>query len=112
MALGMLFFFGFLVFAVNVTYNLYATSVVNALALDAARDVAERNGTSPAEARSDFLAEVGGTGATLELVEDGEVVRATLEFKTNALLPQFSDDRAFGVIKRTFEVRIEEQQDP
>lgn len=111
MALGLLFFFGFLVFAVNVTYNLYATSVVNALALDAARDVAERNGPSAAQARADFLAEVGGTGATLVLVEDGDVVRATLEFETNALFPQFSDDRAFGVIKRTFEVRVEEQQD-
>lgn len=111
MAMGLLFFFGFLVFAVNVTYNLYATSVVTALALDAARDAAERNGPTPGEARAAFLSEAGTAGAELELVRDGDVIRATLTFKTQALLPQISDARAFGVIDRTFEVRVEEQQD-
>ncbi len=111
MAMGLLFFFGFLVFAVNVTYNLYATSVVTAFALDAARDAAERDG-STSDAEANFQSQVGGSGASLNLVRDGDVVRATLSFETEALLPALSDSRAFGVINRTFEVRIEEQQDP
>jgi len=111
MALGLLFFFGFLVFAVNVTYNLYSTSVISSLALDAARDAAERNGPTPSEAAADFRSEVG-SGVDFTLVRDGEVIRATLKWETKSLMPQLSDSRAFGVIDRSFEVRVEEQQQP
>jgi len=109
MALGLIFFFGFLVFAVNVTYNLYVTSVVTGLALDAAHSAAERDGLSPTEAEARFRAEVGGD-VDFNIVEVGDTVQATVRWETNALLPQLSDVRAFGVIDRTFEVRVEEQQ--
>jgi len=109
MALGLLFFFGFLVFAVNVTYNLYATSVVTSLALDAARDVAERDGLSPSEAEAEFRSVVGAD-VEFSIVEAGDIVRTTVKWKTRSLLPQLSEARAFGVINRTFEVRVEEQQ--
>ncbi len=109
MAFGLVFFFGFLVFAVNVTYNLYATSVITGLALDAAHGVAERDGLSPAEAEARFRSEVGSDVAfSIDIV--GDTVQATVRWETNALLPQLSDARAFGVVDRTFEVRVEEQQ--
>ena len=109
MSFGLLFFFGFLVFAVNVTYNLYATSVITSLALDAAHDVAERDGLSPAEAEAEFRSQVGDD-VDFSIAVVGNTVQASVRWETNALLPQISDARAFGVIDRTFEVRVEEQQ--
>jgi hypothetical protein len=109
MALGLFFFFGFLVFAVNVTYNLYATSVITSLALDAAHDVAERNGLSPSEAEAEFREHVGGE-VEFSISVNGDTVQATVLWETRSLLPQISSARAFGVIDRTFEVRVEEQQ--
>jgi hypothetical protein len=109
MALGLFFFFGFLVFAVNVTYNLYATSVITSLALDAAHDVAERDGLSPSEAEAEFSEHVGGD-VEFSISVNGDTVQATVLWETRSLLPQISSARAFGVIDRTFEVRVEEQQ--
>lgn len=109
MAFGLLFFFGFLVFAVNVTYNLYATSVITGLALDAAHGVAERDGLTPAQAEAEFRSEVGNDVA-FSITVVGNTVQATVRWETNALLPQLSDARAFGVVDRTFAVRVEEQQ--
>ena len=109
MALGLFFFFGFLVFAVNVTYNLYATSVITSLALDAAHDVAERDGLSPSEAEAEFRDHVGGD-VEFSISINGDTVQATVLWETRSLLPQISNARAFGVIDRTFEVRVEEQQ--
>ena len=111
MAMGMLFFFGFLVFAINITYNLYATSVVSSLALDAARDAAE-DGGDVGEAEADFLSEVSSGDVTFSLVDGGDVIRARVTFESTALLPAFSTGSAFGTIDRTFEVRKEEQQAP
>ena len=109
MALGLLFFFGFLVFTVNVMYNLYATSVISSLALDAAHDVAERNGSSPDVAEAEFREQVGAD-VEFSIVILDDTVQANVRWETNALLPQISDARAFGVLERTFEVRVEEQQ--
>lgn len=108
MAMGLLFFFGFLVFAVNVMYNLYATSVISSLALDAAHDAAERNG-SPSEAEAAFREHVGND-VDFSLVVLGDTVQVDVRWETNALLPHLGDARAFGVLDRSFEVRIEEQQ--
>lgn len=109
MAMGLLFFFSFLVFAVNVMYNLYATSVISSLALDAAHDVAERNGSSPGEAEAEFREHVGGD-VDFSIVVLGDTVQVDVRWETNALLPQLGDARALGVLDRSFEVRIEEQQ--
>lgn len=109
MALGLLFFFGFLAFTVNVMYNLYATSVVSSLALDAAHDVAERNGMTPAEAEAEFRQVVGGE-VDFSVVDLGDSVVVNVEWATRAILPQISEARAFGVLNRTFEVRVEDQQ--
>ncbi len=109
MAMGLLFFFGFLVFSVNIMHNLYATSVISSLALDAAHDVAERNGISPAEAEAEFRSIVG-PDVKFSIVEQANSVIVDVEWETRALLPQFSDGRAFGVLDRTFEVRVEDQQ--
>ncbi len=111
MAVGLLFFFAFLVFAVQVTYNLYATSVMTSLALDAARDVAERDGLTVGEATAEFREHVGPE-AQFTLVDNGDTVVATIEWETKSLLPSISDARAFGVLDRTFVVRVEEQQEP
>lgn len=108
MAMGLLFFFGFLVFAVNIMYNLYATSVISSLALDAAHDVAERNG-SVSRAEADFREHVGSE-VDVSIVVLDDTVQVDVLWETRALLPQLSDARAFGVLNRSFEVRIEEQQ--
>ena len=108
MAMGLLFFFGFLVFAVNIMYNLYATSVISSLALDAAHDVAERNG-SAAQAEAEFRQHVG-PDVDFSIAVLGDTVQVDVEWETRALLPQLGDARAFGVLNRSFEVRIEEQQ--
>lgn len=110
-SLGLLFFFALLVFAVQVMYNLYATSVITSLALDAARDVAERDGMSPAQAEAEFRDHVGGD-VQFEIVVEGDFIQASVEWETRSLFPAISDARAFGVLDRTFEVRIEEQQAP
>lgn len=109
-SLGLLFFFALLVFAVQVMYNLYATSVITSLALDAARDVAERDGLSPAEAEAQFREHIGGE-VDFDIVVTGETVQASVQWQTRSLFPSISDARAFGVLDRTFEVRLEEQQE-
>lgn len=107
--MGLLFFFSFLVFAVNVMYNLYATSVISSLALDAAHDVAERNGSTPGAAEAEFRDHVGND-VDFSIVVLADTVQVEVRWETNALLPQLGDARAFGVLDRSFEVRIEEQQ--
>ena len=109
MAIGMLVFFTLLFFAVNVIYNLYATSVISSIAVDAARDVAERDGKTAGQAEDDFRAAVSGE-VSFKIREEGDVVFADIEWETRALLPTISDARAFGVLNRTFAVRVEEQQ--
>ncbi len=109
MVVGVLMFFVLLTFTVQVMFNLYTTSVVTGLALDAARDVAEQDGLSPAEAEAEFNALVDGS-VRFDITVVGDVVVADLEWETKKLFPAFSDSRAFGVLNRTFEVRVEEQQ--
>ena len=108
MALGVVVFTAFLALAVNIMYNLYATSVVSSFALDGARSVAEDGGKTPGQATADFHA-AAGNEATYSIVIDGDVVRAMVSFETNSILPGFST-ASFGKIERTFEVRMEEQQ--
>lgn len=108
-SLGLLVFFALLVFAVQVMYNLYATSVITSMALDAARDVAERDGITPGEAESAFRDRIGGD-VDFDIFVAGDTVQASVRWETKSLFPSISDARAFGVLDRTFEVRVEEQQ--
>lgn len=109
-SLGLLVFFALLVFSIQVMYNLYATSVITSLALDAARDVAERDGLSPGEAEAQFREHVSGD-VDFDILVTGETVQVSVQWQTRALFPSISDARAFGVLDRTFEVRLEEQQE-
>ena len=109
MVVGVLMFFVLLTFTVQVMFNLYTTSVVTGLALDAARDVAEQDGLTPAEAEAEFAAVVDGA-VRFDITVVGDTVGADLEWQTKQLFPAFSDARSFGVLNRTFEVRVEEQQ--
>ena len=111
MSFGLLFFIILLIFSIQVTYNLYTTSVVTGLAIDAARDVAAQDGISPAQAEANFR-EFVGTDVDFDIVITGETVEATVNWETASLIPAVSDSRAFGVLDRTFAVRIEEQQPP
>ncbi len=110
MAIGLMMFLIMLVFAVNLLYNLYTTSVISSLALEAARDAAEMGG-STADAANDFRAEVDGA-TTFTLNRQGPNIVATIRWESRSLFPAFTDARAFGVIDRTFTVRVEEQQVP
>ena len=109
MTVGVMMFITFLTFAAQVFLNLYTTSVVTGLAIDAARDVAERNGASPAEAEAEFAERVDGS-VEFDIHIVGEEVQADLRWQTRSLFPAFGDARVFGVLDRTFTVRIEEQQ--
>ena len=71
--------------------------------------MAERNGSSPDVAEAEFREQVGAD-VDFSIVILDDTVQANVRWETNALLPQISDARAFGVLERTFEVRVEEQQ--
>ena len=89
-------------------YNLYAAWGLTSLALDAARDVAERDGLSPAESEAEFRDHVSGN-VDFDILVTGGTVQASVQWETRSLFPSFGDARAFGVLDRTFEVRPEEQ---
>lgn len=116
MAMGTVMFLIMLVFAVNLLFNLYTTSVVSSLAIEAARDVAEFDGSPDntaaiAAAEADFRSRVSGA-TDFEIVVTGGNVVASIKWESNSLFPAFGDGRAFGTIDRTFTVRVEEQQAP
>lgn len=109
MTFGVFVFITLLTFATQVFFNLYTTSVVTGLAVDAARDVAELDGITPAEAEAEFAQLVDGD-VQFDIRVVGDAVQAELQWQTKSLFPAFSDARVFGVLDRTFTVRIEEQQ--
>lgn len=109
MVFGVFMFIVLLTMTVQITYNLYTTSVVTGLALDAARDVAERDGVSPAQAESELRSRLSGD-VDVDVSIVGNDVVADIRWETKSLFPAFSDARVFGVLERTFVVRIEQQQ--
>lgn len=119
MAMGLTMFLLLLTFSVNLLYNLYTTSVISSLAIEAARDVAEFDGNEPEDgigaAKAEFESRVGdATMFELRVENDGalgQIVVADITWESRSLFPAFSDARAFGVIDRTFTVRVEQQQD-
>lgn len=109
MSFGLLMFFVLLTFAVQMMYNVYATSVITSLALEAARDAAE-DGGDLGEAEAEFLSNVGGEETNFSLQRSGGVIEASIRWESNTVFPALNDSRPFGVIDRTFVVRVEEQQ--
>jgi hypothetical protein len=116
---------GFLVFlllmftAVQILFNLYATSLVTAAAHDAARDVAgfraadDRCGAVPA-AEAAFVEQLGEYGqqghATLEWTcNDPNVVRVHVTATHPSILPtRMAGLSSLAELDRTIEVRVEE----
>src|SRR3954447_14798357 len=113
---GLLFFLGFLFFAVQLLFNLYATSVVTSTAHDVAREVATSghqptdNDCNAAAARA--LERLGRYAARVEFqcdVTDPDVVVV----KVHAVNPRFLGPAidsfvGFDVIDRTAVVRVEQ----
>ncbi len=109
MSFGLLMFLMILTFAVQILYNLYATTVVSNLAIEAARDVARLNGPTALVAEQEFNNRVGPSGS-LTLTIQAEEVFADVQFVSNTVFPPIFDVQPFGVVDRTFMVRRELQQ--
>jgi hypothetical protein len=109
---GFVVFLGLLLFAVQVLYNLYATSVVTSVAFDAARRVAAAEGgpgaVGSAEAEARQALGRYGDRVTFEWAVDGDVVALRVRAENPSfLLPAQAGPVAFGDIDRTVRVRVE-----
>ena len=111
--LGFLVFLGLLLFAVQALFNLYATSVVTAVAYDAARRVAVADGGpgTVAQAEADARRELGRYGQRVTFdwsASDGEFVVLSVRAENpTRLLPAMAGPLAFDEIDRTVRVRVE-----
>jgi len=113
---GILFFLGFLFFAVQLLFNLYATSVVTSTAYDAARDVATK-GHQPTEADCDDAIvranEHLGRYAdrvqfTCDITSNLDVVTVHVHAENPRFLgPTIDTLVGYDVIDRTVSVRVE-----
>ena len=113
---GILFFLGFLFFAVQLLFNLYATSVVTSVTYDAAREVATA-GHPATQADMDAAVtrakgQLGNYASRVEfqwdVTSDPDVVKLRV-IATNPrfLGPAIDTFVGFDVIDRTVEVRVE-----
>ena len=114
---GILFFLGFLFFAVQLLFNLYATSVVTSVTYDAARSVATSGHPATQDdldaATSRARSQLGNYASHVEfqwdVTSDPDVVKLRV-IATNPrfLGPVIDTFVGFDVIDRTVEVRVEE----
>ncbi len=107
-------FLGLLLFAVQALFNLYATSVVTAVAYDAARRVAVADGgtASIGAAEADARRALGRYGERVTFdwsgTDDGQVVVLSVHARNpTRLLPALAGPLAFDEIDRTVRVRVE-----
>lgn len=107
-------FLGFLMFAVHISINLYAESVVTAQAYDAVRHVARAgadDGPARAEAEADLRDALGGYSSRIERLEwggvDGEVVTLRIVATSPSFLIFTDADVGVGSIDRTVSARVE-----
>lgn len=114
---GLLFFLGFLFFAVQLTFNLYATSVVTSAAYDAARRVATASQHPPTDEQLDLAvaharAVLGryGDNASFEWdLSDPDVVRLRVRaVNPRFLAPPLDVLVGHDVVDRTVVVRVEQ----
>jgi hypothetical protein len=114
---GILFFLGFLFFAVQLLFNLYATSVVTSVTYDAARSVATlgRPATqadmNAAEARA--KQQLGSYASHVEFRWDPYTKPDVVKLRVIATNPRFLGAAidtfvGFDVVDRTVEVRVEQ----
>lgn len=109
---GFFVFLVMLLFAVQVLFNLYATSVITAVSYDAARRVAGSDGgeSSITAAESDARRSLGryGNDVAFEWTtgEDEVVLRVRAE-NPDVLLPVLAGPVAFDRLDRTIRVRVE-----
>jgi hypothetical protein len=116
---GVLFFVGFLLFAVQLLFNLYATSVVTSAAYDAARSVAtapsqpatqEQLDAAVDHARS-LLGKYRDRAAFDWDLSDPDVVRLHVHAVNPRLVaPPLDQLVGFDVIDRTVVVRVERRR--
>ena len=109
---GLVVFFALLMFAVQVVYNLYATSVATSVSYDAARRVAAARGdpgaVGPAEAGARRALGTYGDRVTFTWAVDGETVVLRVQARNPSfLLPPVTGPLAFGELDRTVRVRVE-----
>lgn len=110
---GFVVFLALLLFAVQVLFNLYSTSVVTSVAYDAARKVAGARGgpASVPQAESDARRALGqyGSRVSFEWAQtDGDAVVLRVRARNpSMLLPAMAGPVAFGEIDRTIRVRVE-----
>lgn len=114
---GILFFLGFLFFAVQLLFNLYATSVVTSVTYDAARAVATSGhpatqndlGAATSRAKSQLGSYAKHVEFQWDVTSDPDVVKLRV-IATNPrfLGPVIDTFVGFDVIDRTVEVRVEQ----
>lgn len=110
---GVLVFLLLMLFAVQVLYGLYATSVVTAVTYDAARAVAGSDGGDAArdEAQRRAADQLGRYGEEVSFdwrQSDDEAVRLTVRARRLSFLPrELVGDSFLGDIVRTVRVRAE-----
>jgi hypothetical protein len=112
---GFVVFLVLLLFAVQVLFNLFATSVVTSVAYDAARKVAGQHGgpESQAQAEGDARRALGrySDRVTFEWNSSSEVVALRVRATSSSVLfPAMAGPLAFGDIDRTVRVRVERFQ--
>lgn len=101
-----------LLFAVSVLLRLYATSVVSAVAYDAARRVAasagDRTAVADAEGQARRLLGRYGRAASFEWGEsDADSVVVKVRAAAPQVLPAISRAAGFDAVERTVRVRVE-----
>ncbi|HUR22352.1 MAG TPA: hypothetical protein VMZ73_00625 [Acidimicrobiales bacterium] len=110
---GVAVFLLLLLFAVQVLYGLYATTVVTAVTYDAAKEVAGSGGgeAARAEAQRRAAGELGRYGGEVSFDwrrSDEDAVRLTVRARRPSFLPrQLVGDSLLGDIVRTVRVRTE-----
>lgn len=103
---GVSFFLVFLLFAVQLLWGLYATTVVTAAAYDAGRTAARTGDAGAGAAR--FASTVGDYDATASVAVGEEVVVVTVSGTNPTLLPErWARQLPFGSIERTVRIRRE-----
>ncbi|MGI9032390.1 MAG: hypothetical protein ACR2HY_01630 [Acidimicrobiales bacterium] len=109
---GLSVFLVLLLFAVQVLFNLYATSVVTSVSYDAARRVATASGDpgTAATAEADARQSLGRYASRVSFqwaIDADTVVLRVRANNPSILLPAVAGPVAFGDIDRTVRVRVE-----
>jgi hypothetical protein len=110
---GLIFFLVFLLFAVQLMYSLYATTVISGAGYDAGRQLARTGDTDLAEDR--FAAVIGGYDATVTFdfeggtsFTDADTIVVNVTGSNPTLLPdRFARPLPFANVDRTIRIRNE-----